>query len=142
MYGTLNESGFRVLGFLANNPAKEHSLSEINAGLSYIVPSHEIEGILTVFHQAGYITQLFIVDDLLDLESRAENKYKITSKGEVFYLEQDGYRKYGRQAITDLEDDYPDADEEKRKRRNMLIGFALILLIALATVILVPILNS
>jgi len=135
MYGTLNESGFRVLRFLANNPTKEHNLSEINAGLSYIVPSHEIEGILTVFHQAGYITQLFIVDDILDLESRAENKYKITSKGEMFYLEQDGYRKYGRQAIADLEDDTPEGTDQKRKNRNMIIGFALILLIALTIVI-------
>ncbi|MHA1187449.1 MAG: hypothetical protein ACTSXA_09955 [Candidatus Heimdallarchaeota archaeon] len=142
MYGSLNQSGFQVLKFLTNNSTKEHSLSDINVGISYKVPIHEIEEILQVFHQAGYITQLFIVDDLLDIESRAENRYKITSQGELFFLEQEGYRKHGQPAIADLEEDYPDADEEKRKRRNMLIGFALILIIALATVILVPILNG
>ena len=97
--------------------------------------------ILKVFHQAGYITQLFVVDDVLDFDSNAENRYKITSQGELYYLEQDGYRKYGHQTMADL-DDYPDAADQKRKRRNMILGFAIILLIALAIVTLVPILNS
>jgi len=142
MYETLNESGFRVLEFLAKNSTKDHNPNEINAGLSYTVPKHEIEGILQAFYQPGYVVEVFTVENVTDLNSKAEIRYKITSKGELFYLEQDGFRKYGRQAIADLEEDYPDADEQKRKRRNMLIGFALIMIIALATVILVPILNG
>ena len=142
MYGSLNHSGFQLLKFLANNSTKDHSLSDINVGIKYMVPAYEIEEILQVFHQEGYITQLFVVDDLLDVESRAENRYKITSQGELFFLEQEGIKKYGQPAIADLEDDYQNDNEEKSKRRNMLIGFALIVIIALATVILVPILNS
>lgn len=142
MYGALNNSGYRVLDFLAANSTKDHSLHDINVGLSFLIPISEIRGILNVFHQEGYITMLFIVDDLLDLESKAENRFKITPQGKSFYLEQQGFRKYGRQAMADLEDDYPDADEQKHKRRNMIIGFALILIIAFATIILVPILNS
>ena len=137
MYGTLNHNGFHILKFLANNSTKDHSLSDINVGIKYLVPVYEIEEILKVFHQEGYITQLFVVDDLLDVESRAENRYKITSQGELFFLEQEGFRKYGQPAITDLEDDYPEAADEKRKNRNRIIAFALILLIALTTVILV-----
>ena len=139
MYGSLNDSGLRILEFLANNSSKEHNLIEINKGVSYMVPSYEIEEILNVFHQLGYTTQLFIVDELLDVESRAENKYKITSKGELFYLEQNGLRKHGQQAIDDLEEeeDTPDAADQKRKNRNKMIAFALIILIAITTLVLV-----
>jgi hypothetical protein len=92
MLNTLNESGYRVLKFLAKNSTRDHSLSEINAGIAYLLPPHEIDGILKVFHQAGYITMLITVNDVLDLDSKAENRYKITSQGELFWLEQQGFR--------------------------------------------------
>ena len=133
MYSSLNDSGYRVLEYLGTHSTTDHNINDINAGLSYLLAAYEIEGILKVFHQE---------DNVLDMDSKAETRYKITSQGNLFWLEQQGFRKYGRQTITDLEEDYPDAAEEKRKRRNMLIAFALILIIGLATVILVPVLNG
>ena len=142
MYSSLNDSGYRVLEYLGTHSTTDHNINDINAGLSYLLAAYEIEGILKVFHQEGYISEVFTVDNVLDMDSKAETRYKITSQGNLFWLEQQGFRKYGRQTITDLEEDYPDAAEEKRKRRNMLIAFALILIIGLATVILVPVLNG
>ena len=61
MYSSLNDIGFRVLDFLGKNSTTDHNISDINNGIAHMYPQYEVLEVLKVFHQSGYITEVFTV---------------------------------------------------------------------------------
>jgi len=139
----LAQKSVQVLKALNNHSYKDLTQDEIiiemSKEITYIpIVASEFKLILDNLRSHGHITETFTVANVLDLDSKAETKYKITSAGIsrcAQIISQMESRAY---AQIDFEREY---DSKKKSNRRWLIGCA-IGFVVLITIMIVVILAS
>ncbi len=139
----LAQKSVQILKALYYHSNKELTLEEIREEMAkeltyVIITNAEFKVITDNLRSNGHITETFTVANVLDLDSKAETKYKITSTGIRRYTQLSSQMESRAFAQIDFEREY---DSKKKSNRRWLIGCA-IGFVVLITVMIVVILAS
>ena len=123
-----------TLEVLANSPDKDFSIGDLAMLNKLAIFSDKMKKIVDSLHNAGYVTENWVVTDILDPDSKSELRYKITNNGIVQY--------HTLKAQYDASLDFTVDDNEydnqiKRRNRWYLIGFGIFFVIAIIIVVVV-----
>lgn len=123
-----------TLEVLANSPDKDFSISDLAMLNKLTIFSDKMKIIVDSLHRAGYVTENWVVTDILDPDSKSELRYKITNNGIIQYHTLKGKYDASTNFVIDDNEDY---NREKKKNKWLLIGFGIFFIIAIIIVVVV-----